>query len=266
MRDPASVFRLLAAGWMALLIAAPAAAGASGTWWRPGPGTTWDIVLSVVPTAARAPAVQVLDIDLFETPASTIAALKGRGIRVICYFSAGSAENWRSDYPQLLPYAGKPLDGWPGERWLDVRAPQVRAVMQARIDLAAAKGCDGVDPDNVDGWSNDTGFGLRRADSLRYLRFLAGEAHARGMAIGLKNAVELAPRLAGDFDFAVNEQCLVYDECGRLAPFISSGKAVFHIEYGKASKARAVCPKAGALGFSTVIKRMNLGTWGIACR
>lgn len=233
--------------------------------WRPAPGTSWDIWLSVAPSPDSAPQVEALDIDLFDTPGPTIAAIRASGTRVICYFSAGSAENWRSDYPQLKRFRGKPLGGWPGEWWLDIRSRNVRSVMAARLDLAVAKGCDAIDPDNVDGASNDNGLGLTRADSVAYLRFLAAEAHARGLSIGLKNALDLIPAVEGQFDFAVNEQCFVYDECQRLLPFIASGKAVFNIEYGKAAKARAICPRAVALGFSTVIKRMNLGSWVVAC-
>ncbi len=61
--------------------------------------------------------------------------------RVVCYFSAGSSENWRSDYSQFTAAdQGHPLDGWAGERWLDTRSANVRKIMTARMDLAKAKG------------------------------------------------------------------------------------------------------------------------------
>ena len=56
--------------------------------------------------------------------------------------------------------------------------------MQARLDLAVSKGCVGVEPDNVDGYQNSSGFPLTAADQLAYNRFLAGEARARGGAAG----------------------------------------------------------------------------------
>ena len=42
--------------------------------------------------------------------------------------------------------------------------------------IAVQKGCDGVDPDNVDGYTNKTGFPLTAKDQLAYNKFLAQEA------------------------------------------------------------------------------------------
>lgn len=52
-----------------------------------------------------------------------------------------------------------------------------------RLDVAVYKGCDGVEPDNVDGYTNNTGFILTAEDQLMYNRFLADEAHERGLLI-----------------------------------------------------------------------------------
>lgn len=209
----------------------------------------------------------MLDIDLFDTPADTIAVLQGAfGVRVVCYFSAGSAENWREDFPQLASWRGNPLSGWPGEWWIDVRRPEVRTVMESRLDLAADKGCDAVDPDNVDGHANRNGLGLTVEDQLDYLAFLSSEAHRRGLAIGLKNAVDLIPELVGGFDFTVNEECFKFRECDALEPFVAAGKPVFGIEYGGRKVARRVCPLANAAGFDTLVKRLSLDDRTIACR
>ena len=93
-------------------------------------------------------------------------------------------------------------DGWPGEWWLNTKSANVRKIMVARMDLAKSKGCDAVDPDNVDGFSNDTGFSLSNADSIGYLKFLAEAAHCRGLAIGLKNAGDKIPQIVGQMEFA----------------------------------------------------------------
>ena len=112
--------------------------------------------------------VDVYNIDLFDTSAAVISALRSKGKHVICYFSAGSYENWRPDiraFPASL--LGRNLDGWEGERWLDVRKLDVlMPIMRARMEQAAKKGCHGVDPDNVDGYSNSTGFALSYGDQL----------------------------------------------------------------------------------------------------
>ena len=103
--------------------------------------------------------VEVYDVNLWDTSTATIDRLHAEGRRGICYFSAGSRENWRPDAQSFPPSTvGRPLDDWPGERWLDIRSPAVRSVKLERLDLAAEKGCKAVDPDNVDGYTARTGF------------------------------------------------------------------------------------------------------------
>jgi hypothetical protein len=156
------------------------------------------------------------------------------------------------------------MDGWPDERWLDIRQVSViTPVMAARFDECKAKGFDAVDPDNVDGYSNDTGFPLRAGDQLRFNRAIADLAHRRGLAVGLKNDVEQVAVLAASFDFAVNEQCLQYSECGRYRPFVAAGKPVFSVEYQGA--AATVCAAARQYGLTTVIKDLALGATRHAC-
>ena len=220
---------------------------------RPGLTTRWHIDLEA-PVDVTVDA-DWFDLDLFDNDARVVAALHARGRRVVCYFSAGSGEDWRPDYRSIAAAAlGDALDGWPGERWLDVRAASVRAVMQRRLDRAVANGCDGVDPDNVDGFANQTGFPLRSADQLAYNRFLAAEAHARGLVVGLKNDLAQVAALVPDFDFAINEQCFAYNECATLAPFVRAGKPVLQIEYGAvATLAAQVCPAAARLQFFSIL-------------
>ncbi len=233
--------------------------------WAPRPGTSWQWQLSgTIDTSLD---VAMYDVDLFDAPDAVLADLRGRGIAVVCYVNAGAREDWRADAGDFpAEVVGAPLAGWPGENWLDVRAPAVRAIMQARLDRAAARGCTGVEPDNVDGYTNATGFPLTAADQLDYDRFLAAEAHARGLSVGLKNDLDQIPDLVGDFDWALDEQCHQYSECDALAPFVAGGKAVFNAEYGDASLAASVCPDANARDFDTLIKNLNLDAFRIACR
>ncbi len=224
---------------------------------RPTTASSWHIDLEVpVDTTVAA---DWYDIDLFDNGASVVRAIHARGSRVVCYFSAGSGENWRPDYASIPSAAlGSALDGWAGERWLDIRATGVRDVMRARMDRAVAMGCDGVDPDNVDGYSNANGFGFTASDQLAFNRFLASEAHARGMIIGLKNDVDQVASLVTVFDFAVNESCFAYSECDREAPFTLAGRAVLNIEYGNISSLRtSVCPRALTLGFYSILSSVD---------
>ncbi len=233
--------------------------------WQPKPGTSWQWQLSG--TIDTSLPVAMYDIDLFDAPDDVLATLRARGIRIVCYFSAGSHEDWRADASEFPAAAiGAPLDGWPGERWLDIRSPNVRTRMRARIARARQRGCDGVEPDNVDGYANQSGFPLTAADQLDYNRFLAREAHALGLSIGLKNDLDQVPQLVGEFDWALSEECVAHDECAALAPFIAANKAVFHVEYGAAALATTVCPKTNALRFDTLIKNLDLDAWRVACR
>lgn len=198
--------------------------------WQPRLADTWQWQLTG--TINTSYDVAVYDIDLFDAPAAKIATLKAAGRKVVCYFSAGSSENWRSDYNRFTAAdQGKPLDGWAGEKWLNIKSANVRSIMTARLDLAVTRGCDGVEPDNVDGYANKNGLGLTAADQLDYNRFLADAAHARGLMIGLKNDLDQVAALQPKFDFAVNEQCNQYKECGLLKPFTDAGKPVFNAEY-----------------------------------
>lgn len=235
----------------------------SGNVWSPMPGTSWHLQLQGdIDTSIN---VKMYDIDLFDTPQGIIDELHMRGSAVICYFSAGSWEDWRPDADSFPAYVTGNSNGWPGEKWLDIRQRDILGmIMRARLDLAVAKGCDGVDPDNVDGFSNKTGFPLTYTDQMNYNKWLANEAHARGLSVGLKNDLEQLADLEPFFDWALNEQCFEYNECDLLMPFIENGKAVFHVEYEV--DPAMLCSKANAMGFDSLVKLYDLDTWRIDCR
>jgi hypothetical protein len=222
--------------------------------WAPAPAATWQWQLSG-PLDLSVPA-EVYDLDLFDTPAASVADLHARGARAVCYFSAGTRERGRPDpYPPAI--AGKALEDWPDERWLDVRALDVLGpVLERRLALCARKGFDGVEADNVDAYANDSGFPLRADDQLRFNRWLAHAAHARGLTIALKNDLDQVGALERDFDWALNEQCFQYEECERLRPFTAAGKAVWEVEYALAPD--EFCPAARDEGRMAMLKRLEL--------
>ncbi|UUN26472.1 endo alpha-1,4 polygalactosaminidase [Streptomyces sp. FIT100] len=231
--------------------------------WRPAPGLDWQWQLSGrLDPGVDAP---VYDIDGFEHPESAVADLHRRGRKVICYLSTGAWEDFRPDadaFPRAVLGKG---NGWEGERWLDIRRTDVlEPLMAERIDMCRDKGFDAVEPDNMDGYANDTGFPLTAADQLRYNRLIARLVHERGMAAGLKNDLDQIPELVGEFDFAVNEQCAQYAECERLTPFVAAGKAVFHAEYDL--PADRFCPESRRLGLSSLLKKYELGVWRESCQ
>lgn len=241
---------------------AASAATAAASGWTPAVTDTWEWQLQgKVKTTVDA---KVYDIDLFDNTAATIAGLKAQGRHVVCYFSAGSSEDWRPDYSKFLTEdKGKAVDGWKGENWLDTRSPNVRVIMKARLDLAVTKGCDGVEPDNVDGYTNKPGFPLTATNQLDYNRFLASEAHTRGLKVALKNDIDQVKALAPNFDFALNEQCHQYSECSVYSNFVKAGKPVFNAEYAKSyvtskTKRDALCASSRAAQIRTLVLPLDL--------
>jgi hypothetical protein len=239
----------------AVVVAAPAR-------WIPAPGTTWQWQLQgTIDTTVN---VQMYNIDMVDVPTSTIALLKSQGKKVVCYFSAGSWEEWRPDAASFPASVKGNSNGWPGEKWLDIRQVSVlQPIMEKRLDLAVAKGCDGVEPDNIDGYTNNTGFTLTGNQQLVYNKMLAQIAHARNLSIGLKNDVDQIASLVNDFDFAINEQCYQYKECSGYSAFVNQGKAVFGVEYQ--GDPAVFCPKAKTSQFSWMKKKLDLGVYRLAC-
>lgn len=200
----------------------------------------------------------VFDVDGFETTAAQVRQLHRRGKQVICYLDVGSWESYRPDRDRFpAAVIGKRYEGFPDERWLDVsRFRLFRAPLEARIAMCARKGFDAVEPDNLAGFENQTGFEISPAEQLRFNRWIAAQVHRRGMAVGLKNDPRQVPQLLASFDFAIVEQCFEFDECGRFVPFIEAGKAVFEAEYELPLD--QFCERARALGIDAIRKSYDL--------
>ena len=235
----------------------------SGEWYKPLLTTSWQWQLKgVINTNYN---VNLYDIDLFDTNSSLIASLKNNGKKVICYFSAGSYENWRDDRDDFPKEAlGNTLNGWEDERWLDITNEGLKSVMEKRLDLAVLKGCDGVEPDNVDGYTNNSGFALSSDDQLLYNVFLANAARKRGLSVGLKNDLSQVVTLETYFDFAVNEQCNYFGECDLLQQFILNNKPIFNAEYDATyvnninNERNILCQNSNESQLQTLILPLNL--------
>ncbi len=234
-------------------------------WWQPAPGLTWQWQLEgEVDTSIEA---QVYDLDLY-VDQSVIDALQARGVKLICYISVGSYEDWRPDadqFPDVI--LGKKYEGWPGEKWLDIRRIDLLApIMTARLDLCAIKGFDGVEPDNIEIHDSDTGFPLTYSDQLAYARWLANEAHARGLAIGLKNAPDMATDSLAFYDFAIVEDAYYYEWIDSMLPYISMGKPVFAAEYiDLRVDFKTACGQTTRAGVSLILKDRALSAFRMTC-
>ncbi len=218
--------RLLVVVVMVCALWCTPAYGAS--WWQPAQQLTWYWQLTGTPLVEP---VQATDIDGFDATSAEVASLHQRGQHVICYVDVGTAENWRPDYSQFPPADLGDSNGWPGERWLNVTDPAIRPVMTARFQMCRQKGFDAVEPDNMDGYENSTGFSISASDQLSYDEWVAQEVHSLGMAVLQKNDPEQASELQPFFDGALSEQCNEYQECSSYAPYVSAGKPVLDAEY-----------------------------------
>lgn len=220
---------------------------------------------------------EVWILDIFDTPAESVAELHRRGRKVIGYFSGGTFEDWRSD-AHKFPKSdmGKKLDEWEGEKWVQTSSPAIRQIMIERIELALSKGFDGIDVDNVDGYDNKNGLGLTKDSAVDFVKFFTREAHSRNLAAGLKNASDIIPRVIDDVQWIVQEQCVQYGDEEEYLPFIQQGKPVFNVEYPKGEDTESKkcnnehevtgkplhkCMKAKNMGYSTIIKNIKLDQW-----
>lgn len=198
-------------------------------WWHPPQRLTWYWQLQ---GRVVVKPVQATDFDGFDNSAATVASFHARRQHVICYIDAGTWENWRPDaaaFPRSL--LGR-NNGWPGERWLDIRRLSTLApIMTRRMTMCRHKGFDAVEPDNIDGWENPTGFPITAAEQLTYNRWLAREAHALGLAVLQKNDLEQTRALEPYFDGVLDEQCNEYAECSQLSRYLEAGKPVLDAEY-----------------------------------
>lgn len=201
----------------------------------------------------------VFDIDLYDSSMADIASLQQRGVYVIAYFNGGA---WQPDKPDSDMYPDsvigtQPMDGWPQERWLDVRQISIlRPLIRNKLILAKSKGFNGVDPDNMDGYSNTKEFKLSKAHQLAFNRMVAQEAKLLGLGVFLKNADGLVRDLALDFDGAVVEEAFRYNEASSYQPFRDAGKPVFEVEYRTFKRAHV--REATARGFNCIQGKLSL--------
>ncbi|KAG7664395.1 uncharacterized protein J8A68_002068 [[Candida] subhashii] len=247
--------------------------------WKPKIGSSWDYQLSnPLKQKQISKSIDNYGIDLFDNSKKSITNLqKQENKKIICYFSAGSYENWRPDKSEFVKSdLGKNMDGWPGEKWLNIRSKNVRKIMEARIKLASEKGCDAIDPDNINGYENDTGFKLTKQDAVDYVKFLSGVANKYGLSMGLKNGGEIAKSVINEVEFCIQEQCGQYSECEMYQIFIKNSKPVFHVEYPKGDKNtnknvsektyKKYCGFKDTKGFSTILKNLDLDEWIQICK
>jgi hypothetical protein len=270
----------------------PVTTGTSGPWWKPSSAKPLTMAWVLDGGISLSDPVQlglrgidgstlaapdVYDIDGELNSAATVAALHAMGKKVICYMDAGVYETYRSDaskFPKGI--WGNADEGWAGSYWLDIRRiNDLAPIMQARFQMCKDKGFDAIEPDEITGWSNDSGFPLTYADQIAYNKAIAGWAHAIGMSIGLKGDLEQAHDLVNDFDWTLNEECYQYSECTTISNegpgadgkdwpglqlFSQAGKAVWIAEYQGLGSTQ--CANALANHFNASLYKLGLPLGG----
>jgi hypothetical protein len=215
--------------------AAPGIAGDVPAHWTPPAQLTWYWQLQG--KVSNGQPVAAYDIDGFETGATQVSALHALGKHVICYIDVGTAENFRPDYSSFPASVLGKSNGWPGEKWIDIRKLEVvEPIMAQRFERCREKGFDAVEPDNIEAFENESGFPITAAQQLTYNEWVADQVHSLGMAVLQKNDPQQTPELEPYFDGALSEQCNQYHECEALTPYVAAGKPVLNAEYHLATK------------------------------
>lgn len=230
--------------------------------WQPTPGTSFQWQLQgEIDTTVDA---QVYDLDAFDTSVETVKALHDQNRKVICYVNVGAWEDFRADQADFAEeIKGNVYSAdYPNEKWLDISKLDILSpLIKKRFELCKEKGFDAIEPDNIDGYQQATGFNLTAEDQLNFNKHLAELAHNLGLSIGLKNDGDQVSDLINQFDWALVESCFADDFCDEFKPFTDAGKAVFMTEYisrytGKdvAAALAEFCPKAKELNFFAIYK------------
>lgn len=236
--------------------------------WIPTPGESYQIQYDGK-LDLNNPA-KIYDLDMFDTRASVVAKLHAMRRRVMCYVDVGTWENWRPDagkFPKSV--LGRPDGHWPGERWLDIRQTAIlEPLMAHRLDLCKEKGFDGVDPDNLDGYENRTGFPLTYEEQLTYDTWVATAAHARGLTADQKGDNDQVKDLVKVFDFAVIEQCYAQGWCDQFAVYTKSNRLVVDVEYfhDRQRFLNQTCPDTAKYDEYAMLKKLELTAWIVTCR
>ncbi|MGO2659963.1 endo alpha-1,4 polygalactosaminidase [Mycetocola reblochoni] len=169
------------------------------------------------------------------------------GAYSVCYVNGfqtqpGQEDVWAGSDAVLRDADDRPVvdPDWPDEMVLDPATPhqreQILAVIGPVITGCAEDGYAAVEIDNLDTFlrfpaGDDGSPGVDEAAALALARSYVDVAHTAGLAIGQKNAAELAARGRDElgFDFAVTEECAAFDECDAYRA--AYGDAVLQIEY-----------------------------------
>ncbi len=232
--------------------------GSEDSIWRPPAGITWDWQLDSEDLDLSHD-VDVYDLD-WEVSEQVVSDLHDQDLHVICYVSVGSWEEGRPDADDFPEEAiGNEYPGWPDERFVDIRSEELREVMEARFDVCQEKGFDAIEPDNQDVFEADSGFALSEEDGLEYARWLAEQAHRRGLGIVQKNTSSLTEELVSLYQGVLTEDCFADGWCDDVLAYVDADKPVLMAEYTDTDlDLEDACAYAEDQGYSLIQKDRDL--------
>jgi hypothetical protein len=194
-----------------------------------------------------------------------VTAIHAAGHYSVCYVEAGAYQTGFPDDSDFAPadYGSRAkryqMQGYSNEWWFNIAgfknyvAGKSSTLTGAAVNIAAAvnkrfgwcklEGQDAVEPDDLDGYTNNSatgakggGWGLTQADSAGFERWLAYQVHADGLAVLQKNDPANASADSRLFDGVLTEECNYYDDpCagagGDWNDYLAAGKPVLDAEY-----------------------------------
>ncbi|WP_130797090.1 endo alpha-1,4 polygalactosaminidase [Streptomyces otsuchiensis] len=168
------------------------------------------------------------------------------GLYNICYVNAfqvqpGAEDEWDDDLLLRDADGDVVYDGDWGEAVLDIRTDDRRERIAQRVgtwmESCADRGYQAVEPDNYDTFFRFDDL-LTEDDAVSMITLISDRAHAAGLAVAQKNAVELADRAEeAGLDFAVAEECGQWNECEGYASVFDD--RVLVVEYSEQGMATA---------------------------
>jgi hypothetical protein len=217
----------------------------------------------------------------------------------ICYVEAGAYQKGFPDdgnfavtdygatgsYPNQHFNRRYQMDGYPDEYYLNIAgfagytpgatltgtAANIATALGQRIAGCHAEGMDGVEPDDLDGYTNDSasgamggGWRLTQAEAAGFEQWLAYTAHGDSMAIFQKNDGANTAADYRTFDGMIIEECNAYDDpCGadgdNVQDYVNAGKPVLNAEYTQDGETTAqFCSADNALGINGSLFSVDL--------
>jgi hypothetical protein len=212
----------------------------------------------------------------------------------ICYVEAGAqqaepdashfaAADYGNDAKQYQ------MQGYAGEYWFDTRgfaaykygdsnsvltgaAANIAAGMAQRIAGCKAEGQDAIEPDDLDGYTNQSnsgaaggGWGLTQQDASGYEQWLAYTAHSDGLAVFQKNDGANTATDEPYFDGMIIEECNHYDDpCTGASGddanlYVSADKPVLNAEYTEDGESTAkFCSADESAGITGALFNVDL--------